>query len=157
MKKQKLAPAILVGLALLLPACGGSKKVAASTPYVSPYADYDCPRLFDGMQHVVGEAKYLFTNPEDEDTVGKVGKGALVGAAGAAMASALVLTPLGWVLAGGLMLGGAKQIVDGVAHEELSDAEQQRLVAYKGKYDEMREIAHEKKCDYSKIPGWKVP
>lgn len=143
-----------LALIFMLAGCGGK---TASAPYVSPYAKHDCPRLFKEMEHTIGEAKYLFTNTEDEDSVGKAGTGVLMGAAGAAMASSLVLTPLGWVLAGGLMLGGASDVVDGIAHDELSDAEQRRLVAYKGQYDEMRKIATEKKCDYYKIPVWDVP
>ena len=122
----------------------------------SEYLSYDCPRLFEAMEYKVGEANMLFVNPEDEDSVGKMGSGALTSAAGAALASSLILTPVGWVLAGGLMLSGAGQMVDGLAHEELSDEEKSRMVQYKNEYNEMREAALAQKCDYYGIPKWDV-
>ena len=145
---------MLCFLTLALSGCGG-KRVPAVEP-VSPYAGYECPRLFEEMGHKIGQAKMLFVNVEDEDTAGKLGKGALTGAAGAAMASGLILTPLGWLLAGGLMVSGASKMIDGIAHEDLSDNEKRVLVNYKKEYDEMREIALQKKCDYYQIPRWDV-
>ena len=137
-----------------LSGCGGG--VAAVKPEPPKYADYDCSRLFKAMEYKVDEANLLYTNYEDENSAGKVGTGILSSAAGAAMASSLILTPVGWVLAGGLMLGGASQMLDGMSHDELSDAEQSQLRRHQAEYEEMRKVAMEKKCDYYAIPKWDV-
>jgi hypothetical protein len=152
---KRIAAALLSSSsALALVGCGGGSH-AAYKP--DPYAGYDCKRLAAEMEHRVGEANLLFTNYEDEDSAGKIGGGVLAGGAGAAMASSLILTPLGWVLAGGLMLAGASKIVDGVAHDDLlSDAEKRKLRSLEGEFIKLKKEAIRKECDYDAIPKWDV-
>ncbi len=116
------------------------------------YADYDCQRLLKAMEYKANEAKALFTNHEDEESVRKVAGGVVSAGVGSAMASSLILTPLGALIAGGLMLGGTFQALDGLGHEELSDAEKHKLRAYKIEFEEMKQKAIQKKCDYYAIP-----
>ena len=122
----------------------------------SKYAGYDCKQLFDAMAYKVNEANLLYINREDEDSISKFGSGALGTAAGAAMASSLILTPLGWVLAGGLMVAGAGSMVDALDHDELSDSEKSKLHAYETEFNEIRDIAIEKRCDYYSMPVWDI-
>ena len=150
MKISKITIAILA--VSVLTGCGAG----SSTVKVSPYASYDCDRLFKAMEYKVSEAKILYTNYEDEDSAGKIGSGVLKAGTGAALASALILTPAGWILAGGMMLAGASDMMDGVAHSELSDAEERQLFRYGQEYGEMRKEALKKKCDYYSIPLWDV-
>ncbi len=136
----------LLALALLLSGC--------VTPPVKEdkYADYDCQRLLKAMEYKTNEAKALFTNYEDEESIRKVAGGVVSAGVGSAMASSLILTPLGALIAGGLMLGGTFQALDGLGHEELSDAEKVQLHTYKTEFEEMKQKAIQEKCDYYSIP-----
>ena len=153
MTAQKTA-AILTAAALTLAGCGGGAAYEPIPP--DPYAGYDCEKMFAAMDHKVGEANLLYINYEDEDVASEIGTGVAAGAAGTALATSLVLTPLGWVLAGGLMVAGASSILDGLDPDELSNEEHRKLAAYEREYNEMRDRAIGMQCDYTAIPLWDV-
>ena len=124
--------------------------------YKEFYSNYSCDKLFKSMDYKVSEANILYTNIEDENSTKKVGGGALGVAVGTAMASSLILTPLGWILAGSLVLDGAADMIDGMDHSELSDSEKIMLREYRKEYEVIKEIAIKKKCDYYNIPKWDI-
>ncbi|MGV0005013.1 MAG: hypothetical protein ACNYPG_00005, partial [Candidatus Porifericomitaceae bacterium WSBS_2022_MAG_OTU9] len=74
-----------------------------------------------------------------------------------AMATTLLLTPLGWALAGVMMLGGAGQMVDAVDHDaELSDDEHRTIAFHNATFVSLRQDAIGKDCDYKAMPRWQV-
>jgi len=125
--------------ALLLSGC------TAPPAKVNQYTSYDCQRLLRAMEYKVNEANLLFTNHEDEESLRKIGGGALKAGVGSAMASSLILTPLGALIAGGLMIGGTVDALDGLVHDELSAEEKQKLRIYALQFDEMKQTAIQKK------------
>ncbi|SMN01883.1 hypothetical protein SPONN_177 [uncultured Candidatus Thioglobus sp.] len=124
--------------------------------YKELYSAYSCDKLFKSMDYKVSEANILYTNAENENSITKVGIGGLGVAAGTAMVSGLILTPLGWILAGSLALGGVAGMIDGIDHSELSNSEKITLREYRKEYEAIKEIAIQKKCDYYNIPKWNI-
>lgn len=140
----------LPALALLLSGC-------VTTPAEeNKYALYDCQRLLKAMEYKVNQANLLFTNYENEESLRKIGGGAVQAEVGSAMASSLILTPLGVLIAGGLMIGGTLNALDGLNHDELSDKEKANLRIYEMDFAEMRQKAIQKKCDYYAMPLWDI-
>ncbi len=143
----------VISFSVLLAGCGGAQVKQPA----DPYASYDCEKLFEAMTYQVDEANLLYTNGENEESLSKFGWGTVQAGAGAAMATTLLLTPLGWALAGAMMLGGAGQMADAVDHDaELSDEEHRTIAFHNETFASLRQDAIGKDCDYKTMLRWQV-
>ena len=111
------------------------------------YGGYTCEQLLKAMEYRVESARRLNPNDIGTDVALGVG-GGLASGAGLGM---LALGPVGWGVAGVLLMVGGE-----VAMEELDKSEKKRIQykETKERYDKMREQALNKKCDYYAIPEW---